>query len=92
MCNLEIQWYQSVPVLFLEPRFFFSRRSPAADQENLTTERLDQIERHLQNLESKADGFEKLGLVDGQLVRILFEGFLKLGTLKSQGFWYAMNH
>lgn len=27
--------------------------------ENLTTERLDQIERHLQNLESKADGFEK---------------------------------
>lgn len=27
--------------------------------ENLTTQRLDQIERHLQNLESKADGFEK---------------------------------
>jgi hypothetical protein len=57
--------------------FFVARRSPTADQENLTTERLDQIERHLQNLESKADGFEKLGLVDGQLVRILFEGFLK---------------
>lgn len=84
MCNLEIQWYQ-YQCYFWSLVFFLARRSLTADQENLTTERLDQIERHLQNLESKADGFEKLGLVH---LRV----FSKLGTLKSEGFGYAMNH
>ena len=87
MCNLEIQWYQSVPVLFLEPRFFFLR---AVLQQQIR--RISQ-----RNAWTRLSGTCKTWSQKPMVLRSLawwmvnwFESYLrvfsKLGTLKSQGF------